>query len=380
MQIGKVYGVLENIKSIHKMPKRILLSGGGTGGHIFPAIAIAQEFRCKDPKNSLLFVGAIKKMEMEKVPLAGFKIRGLWIDGLHRRSILRNILLPLRLVVSFLQSFITLLNFKPHVVIGTGGYASFPTLMVAQLIRIPTFIHEQNSFPGIANRLLTKRARKVFVAYDGMEKYISKNKLIHTGIPVRRDLEKILIRQLEAKLKLDLIPEKKVLVILGGSLGSKAINQLIESKLQLIHSLSYQVFWQCGNLYYQHYKSLQDAFTKVMAFVIDMKLVYAAADLIICRSGATTIAELTHVGKPSILIPSPLVAENHQYYNARLLEQHQAAILIEERKIEEEFEETFKLVAQDVGRQQRLSKNLQALSKTKVATSIVNHIENEMRW
>ena len=362
------------------MPKRILLSGGGTGGHIFPAIAIAQEFRDKDPKNSLLFIGATKKMEMEKVPVAGFKIRGLWIDGLHRRLSIRNIILPLRLVVSFLQSFITLLNFKPHVVIGTGGYASFPALMVAQLMRIPTFIQEQNSFPGIANRLLTKRAQKVFVAYDGMEKYISKNKLINTGIPVRDDLQEITIKQSEAKHKLDLIPEKKVLVVLGGSLGARAINRLIESKLQLIHSLSYQVYWQCGKLYYQHYKSLQDSFTKVKSFITDMKLVYGAADLIICRAGATTIAELAHVGKPSILIPSPLVAENHQYYNARFLEQHQAAILIEEPKIKEEFEKTFKEIAKDDERQQRLSQNIRSLSKTKVATSIVNHIEKEMRW
>lgn len=359
---------------MHKF--KVILSGGGTGGHIFPALSIAHALKIKYPESDFLFVGAKGKMEMEKVPNAGFKIIGLWISGIQRKQLFRNILFPLKLIVSLLKSVFIVLKFKPHVVIGTGGFASGPLLYVASIFGTPTLIQEQNSFPGITNKLLAKKAHKICVAYDNLETFFPKEKIVVTGNPVRQDLLDLKEKQEEAHSTFNLSPTKKIVLVLGGSLGARRINQLVETQLQYFKNNNIQVLWQCGKLYfdeYRHYDNTTDV--QVMSFIKRMDLAYAASDIIISRAGASSVSELCIVGKPVIFIPSPNVAEDHQTKNAQAISSQNAALLIAEKNLEDEFETQFSELINNEGLQQSFATNIKKLAKKSATNDIVHEIE-----
>ena len=355
---------------------KIILSGGGTGGHIYPAIAIANALKARFPKSEFLFVGAKDKMEMQKVPQAGYSIIGLWISGIQRRLTFKNVLFPLKLVVSLFRSIAILNSFKPDVVIGTGGFASGPLLQVAAMKGVPTLIQEQNSFPGITNKLLSKKVTKVCVAYEGLERFFPKEKLILTGNPVRQDVVDLEGKSAEANTFFSLDPHKKTLLVLGGSLGARRINQLVESKLDYLKNLDIQLIWQCGKLYeadYSRYNS--NANVQVHSFLNRMDLAYASADVIISRAGASSVSELCVVGKPVIFIPSPNVSEDHQTKNALAVSEQGAALLIREQDLESNFETQFSALISSDSTQLELSTAIQKLALKNATQSIVDEIE-----
>lgn len=355
---------------------RFILSGGGTGGHIYPAIAIADELKKRYSESEFLFVGASDRMEMEKVPQAGYKIIGLWISGIQRKFSLRNVSFPFKLVSSLWRSRKILKSFKPDVVIGTGGFASGPLLQVASSMGISCLIQEQNSFPGITNRLLSKKVNTICVAYEGLERFFPKDKIRITGNPVRKELLNIQSKLVESKDVFGLQHKKHTLLVLGGSLGAARINELIEEHLQLFEDLNVQLIWQCGKLYYQRYKTYnQLQYVQVYAFLKDMDMAYAASDVIISRAGAISVSELCIVGKPVIFIPSPNVAEDHQSKNAQAVAAKQAAILIHESQIDELFEETFSELIANKKQREVLAHNIAQLALTEATTDIVNEIE-----
>ena len=315
---------------------RLIISGGGTGGHIYPALAIAKGLKKKYSGTNILFVGAKGKMEMEKVPKEGFKIIGLWVSGFKRSFSIQNLLFPIKTIFSIVHSLRILKKFKPDIVVGTGGFASGPILKVAQLLGLPTLIQEQNSYPGITNRILSKNANKICVAYKGLERYFPKKKIIITGNPIRESLTKIKISS-KAKLLFGINPKMKTLLIIGGSLGSKRINQLIEKQKEFILKSGIQILWQCGSLYYNEYKNFESPGIVVRPYFDKMENVYAAADFIISRAGAVSISELSCVGKPLILIPSPNVTADHQLKNAKALFEAKAAIMIRENELDKKY-------------------------------------------
>ena len=355
---------------------KFILSGGGTGGHIYPAIAIADELKSRYPDAEFLFVGALDRMEMEKVPQAGYEIEGLWISGIQRQLTLRNLLFPLKLLISLLRSKKILKIFQPDAVIGTGGFASGPLLQMATLKKIPCLIQEQNSFPGITNKLLSKKVSTICVAYQGMERYFPKEKIKLTGNPIRKDLLKIKGREIEGKDAFSLIHRKVTLLVLGGSLGARKINELVASHLDFFENENIQLIWQCGKLYYEEYKQhnmLKNV--QVHAFLSHMDMAYAAADIIISRAGAISVSELCSVGKPTIFIPSPNVAEDHQTKNAKAIADKNAAILIHEKDVDTDFQDVFsKLIANDEKRKM-LGQNMEALALLNATKDIVDEIE-----
>ena len=321
---------------------KIILSGGGTGGHIYPAIAIANELKSRYPDAEFLFVGANDRMEMEKVPQAGYDIKGLWISGIQRQLTLKNLMFPLKLINSLWNARKIIKSFKPDVVVGTGGFASGPLLYVAAANKIPSLIQEQNSFPGITNKLLAKKAHKICVAYDGLERFFPKDKIIKTGNPVRKGLLDIDSKTIEAKNFFKLKDGKYTLLVLGGSLGSKRINQLLEKELDYLDSQNVQIIWQCGKLYYSKYKIYNNTNNvQVYEFLNNMDFAYAAADIIISRAGASSVSELCIVGKPVIFVPSPNVAEDHQTKNAMAIVEKDAAMIIKEEDLDTDFENKF---------------------------------------
>ena len=355
--------------------KKFIISGGGTGGHIYPAIAIANELKNKFPDAEFLFVGAKDKMEMQKVPQAGYKIKGLWIAGLQRKLTLKNAMFPFKLISSLWNSYLILKKFKPNVVIGTGGFASGAVLKVANLLKIPTVVQEQNSYPGITNKLLGKKASAICVAYDNLERFFPKDKIKLTGNPVRQDLLDIDTKRSEAITYFNLDDNKKTVLILGGSLGSRRINQLIEKELDFLLQSGVQVFWQCGNFYmaeYKHFSEKEDV--QVVSFIDRMDLIYAAADFVISRSGASSVSELCLVGKPTIFIPSPNVAEDHQTKNAKAICDKNGAILIKESNLEAEFENVFSDLLSNEEKQKQLSQNIKKLAKPNATKDIVDEI------
>lgn len=354
--------------------KKFIISAGGTGGHIFPAIAIADELKRRIPDADILFVGAKDRMEMQKVPQAGYPIEGLWISGIQRKITLQNLLFPLKFISSLLKSRSIIKRFKPDAVIGTGGFASGAVVKVAGGMGIPTFIQEQNSYAGITNKMLSKKAKKICVAYDAMEEFFPKEKIVKTGNPIRGGLLDIAKHRTEGLTYFQLNPEQKTLLVLGGSLGARRINQLIEEQLPLFEKLGVQVLWQCGKLYYEEYKKYESERVKVLAFIDKMELAYAVADVIISRAGASSVSELCVVGKPVIFIPSPNVAEDHQTKNARAIEQKQAAILIRETDLGTTFATTFTELINDEAKQQSLSQHIKTLALPNATKEIVNII------
>ena len=358
-----------------KQSINILLSGGGTGGHIYPAVAIANELKLRFPDAKFLFVGAKDRMEMEKVPQAGYEIKGLWISGIQRSLSLKNLSFPFKLISSLWNARKIVKQFKPTVVIGTGGFASGPTLFVAAKKRIPTLVQEQNSFPGITNKLLAKKVAKICVAYDNLERFFPADKIIKTGNPVRQDLLTMTDDVDEAKDFFELDKTKKTLLVLGGSLGARKINQFIESQLDWFVENDIQVIWQTGKLYYNDYKKYDNLEgVQTQSFLNNMNFAYTSADFIISRAGAGSISELCIVGKPTIFIPSPNVAENHQVKNAQAIVEKDGAILIEEKNISV-FPGIFESLLNDEKLQEKLSKNIKRLALPNATKTIVDEIE-----
>ncbi|MCW1147286.1 undecaprenyldiphospho-muramoylpentapeptide beta-N-acetylglucosaminyltransferase [Flavobacterium lacisediminis] len=353
---------------------RFIISGGGTGGHIYPAVAIANELKNRFPEAEFLFVGAKDKMEMQKVPQAGYAIKGLWISGIQRKLTLDNAMFPLKLASSMWNSFKIIKSFKPDVVIGTGGFASGAVLKAASMLNIPTVIQEQNSYPGITNKLLAKRAHKICVAYENLERFFPKDKMILTGNPVRQDLINEASKS-EAIAYFNLDANKKTLLVLGGSLGARRINQLIEKELDFLLSQNIQIIWQCGKLYLNDYSKYNEKDNvQVVAFIDRMDLVYAAADVVISRSGASSVSELCIVGKPTIFIPSPNVAEDHQTKNAKAISDKNGAILIKESELETQFETIFSDLISNESKKSELSQNIKKLAKPNATKDIVEEI------
>jgi UDP-N-acetylglucosamine--N-acetylmuramyl-(pentapeptide) pyrophosphoryl-undecaprenol N-acetylglucosamine transferase len=362
------------------MANKFIISGGGTGGHIYPAVAIANELKAQFPDATFLFVGAKDKMEMQKVPQAGYKIEGLWIAGLQRKITVQNAMFPIKLASSLLKSFFILKRFKPDVVIGTGGFASGAVLKVASMLGIPTVIQEQNSYPGITNKLLAKKANSICVAYENLERFFPKDKLHFTGNPVRQDLMEVASKKEEAIAHFKLDASKKTLLILGGSLGARRINQLIEKELDFLLSLDFQIIWQCGKHYLNGYSKYNEtANVQVTAFIDRMDLVYAAAEVVISRSGASSVSELCIVGKPTIFIPSPNVSEDHQTKNAKAIVERGAAILIKESNLDDEFKIVFEAVVKDQGKLQNLTENIKKLAKPNATKAIVEEIKRVLK-
>jgi len=353
---------------------KFIISGGGTGGHIYPAIAIANELKSRFPKAEFLFVGAQDKMEMLKVPQAGYAIKGLWIAGLQRKITMQNLLFPVKLISSLLKSRVIIKSFKPDVVIGTGGFASGPLLQMANFLNIPTLIQEQNSYPGITNKLLSKKANKICVAYENLERFFPNEKMILTGNPVRKDLIAIDSKREEAIKFFNLDSSKKTLLILGGSLGARRVNQLIEKELDFFASQKVQIIWQCGKFYFDEYKKYNSDSIQVFAFLDRMDLVYAAADFVISRAGASSVSELSIVGKPVLFIPSPNVAEDHQTKNAKSIVDKKGALMIKETELDENFNSVFSDLVTNNNLQKQLSENIKKLAKTNATKDIVDEI------
>ncbi|MGC9344018.1 MAG: undecaprenyldiphospho-muramoylpentapeptide beta-N-acetylglucosaminyltransferase [Bacteroidales bacterium] len=357
--------------------KRIIIGGGGTGGHIFPAISIAQSLREKDPGLEILFVGAENKIEMEKVPEAGFRIIGLPVSGLQRKLTWKNISFLLNLIRSSLKSATIIKEFKPDLAAGVGGYASGPILRAAANKGVPTVIQEQNSYAGLTNRLLAKKARKIFVAYEGMEKYFPGEKIILTGNPVRKDIVNVSRKRKRALEFFSLNENQPVILVIGGSLGAGTINNSIYKGLALLGK-EIQLIWQTGKYYYEKLQEKTQDVTgsniKLFPFIKEMDLAFAAADVIISRAGAGTISELALVGKPVILVPSPNVAEDHQTKNAMSLVKKEAAIHIADADAEEKLVSTCLELLKDKTKREKLGENIKSLALPDSANRIAEEI------
>ncbi|WP_166967262.1 undecaprenyldiphospho-muramoylpentapeptide beta-N-acetylglucosaminyltransferase [Yeosuana marina] len=354
---------------------KIILSGGGTGGHIYPAIAIANSLKEAFPNAEFLFVGAKDRMEMEKVPQAGYDIKGLWISGIQRSLTLKNAMFPFKLISSLWNARKIVKSFKPDIAIGTGGFASGPLLYIAASKHIPCLIQEQNSYPGITNKLLAKKVQKICVAYDNLERFFPKHKIIKTGNPVRQDLLNIDSKTVEAKNFFNLKHGKYTLLVLGGSLGARNINSLIEKELDFLDMQNVQVIWQCGKLYYSQYKIYNNTKDiQVYPFLNNMDFAYAAADIIISRAGASSVSELCIVGKPVIFIPSPNVAEDHQTKNAMAIVEKDAAMIIKEGDLDVDFENKFSQLVQSPEKQKKLGTNIKKIALVNATKDIRDEV------
>ena len=355
---------------------RIIIAGGGTGGHIFPAVAIANAILRIQPKTEILFVGAKGKMEMEKVPLAGYRIEGLTIAGFNRSSLIKNIGLPFKLLKSFLQVKNIFNEFKPTAVIGVGGYSSFPVLRFAQLKGIDTFIHESNSFAGKSNRLLGKRATKIFVAIDGMNQFFPSDKIILTGNPVRENIAKSKLSREEANLFFGLNPNKKTVLAIGGSLGAKNINEALSEGIDEFEKNDLQLIWQTGKPFIEKGREIAAGKSNIWVsdFIAQMEYAYGAADLVISRSGAMSIAELAVMGKPSVLVPFPFAAEDHQTVNAQKLVDKNAAEMITDGDALAQLVSAVIVLSKNEKRQQELKDNISKLAVTNADELIAKEI------
>lgn len=362
-----------------KKPYRIIISGGGTGGHIFPAISIANEFKERYPNAEILFVGAQGRMEMTRVPEAGYKIVGLWISGIQRRFTLSNLMLPIKIISSYLKAAAIVRRFKPHAVIGTGGYASGPIMLAATRNEIPTLIQEQNSYAGLTNKQLAGKAQRVCVAYKGMEKYFPADKVRLTGNPVRKDILSISNKRERALNHFGFSENGRTLLILGGSLGARTINESILNGIDKLIDSQVQVIWQTGKLYYESVRSqLEEKELKrirIHDFLKEMDLAYSAADVVISRAGALAISEICVAGKPCILVPSPNVAEDHQTKNALSLVDEHAAVMVRDVEAKEILVSEALMLLFDEQRCTKLAHSITALARPKATEEIVNEIE-----
>ena len=373
--------VQQYIKILKMSSCKIIISGGGTGGHIYPAIAIAKKILEISKDSEILFVGAKGRMEMEKVPEEGFEIVGLSVVGIQRsmsiNAILKNLKFPFLLLKSFNHARKIIKDFQPNIVVGVGGYASGPTLRMAQSLKIPTLIQEQNSYAGLTNKWLSKKTKKICVAYENMNQFFEKNKLVLTGNPVRKDIENLDAKLLDAKTYFKVSKNEKVILVLGGSLGAKSINEGILSSIDTIKDQPIKLLWQVGKRYFD---SIENQLTqinipnvKALAFIKRMDLAYSLADLVISRAGALSISELTLTGKPSILVPSPNVSEDHQTKNAMSLVNKSAAILVEDKDTDSLLRTALDLLKQE-NQLNTISKNAKKMGKPNASEDIVNEI------
>ena len=355
---------------------RLIIAGGGTGGHIFPAIAIANAIKKLQPQTEILFVGAKGKMEMEKVPQAGYTIAGIDIAGFNRSSLIKNIALPFKLVKSFLQVRRIIAEFKPDAVMGVGGYSSFPVLKHAQLKGIPTFIHESNSYAGKSNMMLGKNATKVFVASDGMDKFFPAEKIKITGNPVRSSIAKSTVTHTEACNFFGLDANRKTVLAVGGSLGARSINEALANKLDTIADHDLQLIWQTGKTTAAEYKAKGKAYKNVWAddFITRMEMAYAAADIVISRAGAMAVTELCVAKKPVIFVPFPHASEDHQTVNAMHLVDKKAALIIKDSEANDKLVAAIISLAQNEMLQKELSENISKLATTNADEIIAKEI------
>ena len=366
-----------------KKPYRVIISGGGTGGHVYPAIAIANKMKELFSDTDFLFVGAKGKLEMEKVPDAGYDIIGLWISGLQRKLTLKNLMFPIKLISSMMKAKKIINDFIPDVVIGVGGYASGPMLKTAAKKGIPTLLQEQNSYAGLTNKLLAEKAKKICVAYENMDKYFAKEKIVLTGNPVRNDIIDVDKKRDKALKFFGLDPNKKILFAFGGSLGARTINESVIHNLQDLTASDVQLIWQIGSFYYKEFKERLKGFdlqhVKHFEFLKEMDLAYAAADVIVSRAGALSISEICLVGKPAIFVPSPNVADDHQTKNAMALVDEKAALLVKDKDSKTNLiPEVLKLIYNEE-QQKVLSKNIKKLGKPHAAENIVKEIISIVR-
>jgi UDP-N-acetylglucosamine--N-acetylmuramyl-(pentapeptide) pyrophosphoryl-undecaprenol N-acetylglucosamine transferase len=364
-------------------PLRVIVSGGGTGGHIYPAIAIADELKRLRPGTEFLFVGATGKMEMEKVPMAGYKIVGLPIRGLERKLSLANLSFPFKLIASLWKSRGIIKSFRPDVVVGTGGYAGGPILYVAAKMGVPTLIQEPNAFAGLANKWVGKYVDKVCVAFSGMDKFFPERALVVTGNPVREDMLKRVFSigdLLQGNSGSQIKNQESSVLLMGGSGGARSLNEAMRDNTKAIQARpQVQWRWQCGKNYYGAFKDCATAQldnVTISAFIDDMKQAYADADIVIGRAGSTTIAEIQFLGKPTILVPSPWVAEDHQTKNAEALEVEGAALIIADKNIKEQLVQTVFSMFDDAQTMTVLSRNAKKMAQTGAVTRIANEVLN----
>ncbi len=364
--------------SLQPRKLRVIISGGGTGGHIFPAIAIANALKKMNPANEFLFVGALGRMEMEKVPSAGYQIVGLDINGIQRKLSVKNFLLPIKIIKSILKAKGIIKGFSPDVAIGVGGYASGPLLYAATAMKIPSLIQEQNSFAGITNKILSNRVLRICVAYDGMEKFFPKFKIIMTGNPVREEIIRIEGKKEEAFNYFGLDVNRKVVLVVGGSLGARTINECIEASLIDFKNNNIQLIWQTGIAFGTRAKQLINSLNEsgiiTFEFIERMDYAFSIADVIISRAGASSVSELAHIGKPAILVPSPNVAEDHQTKNAMALVNKNAAILVSDIDARMSLvRKTFEVLNNEE-LQKSLSENIKKIAVSDSADKIANEV------
>ncbi|MEJ1238444.1 undecaprenyldiphospho-muramoylpentapeptide beta-N-acetylglucosaminyltransferase [Chryseolinea sp. T2] len=368
---------------ISGVPYRLIVSGGGTGGHIFPAVAIANEFKERYPNTEILFVGAEGRMEMTRVPEAGYKIVGLWISGLQRRLTWSNLLFPVKVIASYFKARRIVKDFRPDVVIGTGGFASGPMMMAATRQGIPSLIQEQNSFAGLTNKQVAERVTRICVAYEGMDKYFPKDKIVLTGNPVRKDILTVASKRDRALAHFGFDANIKTLLIVGGSLGARTINESIIQGIDKLVASGFQLIWQTGKGYYDTYKARLDKYDlsriRVQDFVKEVDLAYAVADVVISRAGAIAVSEICIAGKPVILVPSPNVAEDHQTKNAQALVSKDAAVLVKDVDASAKLVDAALSLMQDQARRTALQANILKLAKPDATAAIVNEIEGMIR-
>ncbi len=364
-----------------KTSPKILLSGGGTGGHIFPAVAIADELQKRFPSAEFLFIGARDKMEMQKVPSAGYAIKGLWISGFNRSNMFANIQFPFKVLSSIKDSRMILQNFQPDLAIGTGGFASGPALWVASRKGVPIFLQEQNSFPGVTNKLLKSKAEKIYVAYDRMEKYFPKDKLLNSGNPIRESLFAQKIDSKEAKRHLGMDPEKLTILSIGGSLGSRTLNNAWKDNLEVLDPEKVQLYWQTGSTDYESImanNTVKRSNIFIQEFIQQMSWAYAAADIIVSRAGAIAVSELCVAGKATVLVPLPHAAEDHQTKNAENLVHHHATLMVKDAEVKEKFAPTINQLIEDKELRNSLSQEIKKLAKPHATQTIVEDIIKTM--
>ena len=359
---------------------KVIISGGGTGGHIFPAVSIANEIRAKCPKAEILFVGAEGRMEMQRVPAAGYPIKGLPVAGFDRKNLLKNIPVLFKLIKSRAMARQIVKDFQPHVAVGVGGYASGPTLNVCGALGIPTLLQEQNSYAGVTNKLLAKHASRICVAYDGMERFFPADKILFTGNPVRQNLLDESLSKDEAVRAFGLVPGKRTILIVGGSLGARTVNESILGNLPLVRQQSsVQFIWQTGKYYSEEIRAELERRGKpanlvVMDFISDMRQAYAAADLVISRAGAGSISEFCLLGKPVVLVPSPNVAEDHQTKNALALVQKEAALYVPDADARRTLLPLAINTVTDHDKLDSLSRHIRQLAKPNAASDIAAEV------
>jgi UDP-N-acetylglucosamine--N-acetylmuramyl-(pentapeptide) pyrophosphoryl-undecaprenol N-acetylglucosamine transferase len=361
---------------------KVIISGGGTGGHIFPAIAIADEIKKRNPDADILFVGADGRMEMTKVPEAGYPIKGLWISGIQRKLTLDNLSFPFKLMSSLWNASKIIKEFKPDIAIGVGGYASGPLLKRANARNVKTVLQEQNSFPGITNKWLARGADKICVAYSNMERWFPKEKISITGNPVRALIANASVTKDQAIAHFGLNNSKKTVLAIGGSLGARTINHALRKHIEKITGDNIQVIWQCGKSFSSESERISQNHTSglvVTPFIKEMDMAYAAADVIISRAGAMSISELCLVGKPTILIPSPNVSEDHQTKNARALSDVNSAILLKDIDAEENLYHVLNELINDTSKMEFMSQEIKKLAKPNATEDIVNQIEQLLK-